>query len=106
VSLTISSLSLEYIRVKITAFKIGAPINPTGDTVQFAFTAVDVNPVSWVSGSWETVTDAGGNNTYFALCLVGPGGTANLTSGTYSIWVKVADNPETPVMNVGNLLVA
>jgi hypothetical protein len=34
---------------------------------------------------------------YIAQCLVGPDGGVTLATGTYTIWVKVTDNPQVPV---------
>lgn len=100
--MNISSLSTEYIKVPVTATVSGVAINPTTDTVQFAFTAADVNPVlaDWKSGTWET---SGG--VYYARCLVGPAGTVTLAAGDYWVWLKVTDNPEVPVRAVGALRV-
>lgn len=99
--ITISSLSTEYVQVPISATAAGTPVNPTSDQVQFAFLATG-NPTTsdWVLGSWETIAP----NTYIAQCLVGPAGGVTLTAGTtYTIWIKVTDNPETPVRQVGLL---
>lgn len=99
---TISALSTEYVQVPVSATTAGVPINPTSDQVQFAFMATG-NPTSgdWHLGSWQTIAPT----TYVAQILVGPGsGGVPLTAGTtYSIWVKVTDNPETPVRQVGLL---
>lgn len=100
--ITMSSLSTEYVQVPISATAAGVPVNPTSDQVQFAFMATgNPSPGDWHLGSWETIAP----NTYIAQCLVGPGsGGVTLTAGTtYSIWVKVTDNPETPVRQVGLL---
>lgn len=101
----VSSLTLEYVKVRVSFTKNNVYTNPTGDVVQFAFPAVGVNPVTWYSGSWETDTDTLGTTIYVARCNVGPSGTVALSAGTYDVWVKVTDNPEVPVVKVGELVV-
>ena len=102
-TVVLSSLSLEYVRVAVTIKRLGVEVDPTTDTVQMAFTAVGVEPVSadWKSASWETV-----DGEYIARCLVGPTGTVTLSDNMYTIWVKVADDPEIPVRPVGRLRVS
>jgi len=101
--------SLQYIRYKVTATVNGNPgYDPTADVVQFGFqptasVAADVAPTTWLTGSWETDTISG-VTAYVARCLVGPGGTfvpATLTN--YWVWLRVEDNPEIPVVQVGEL---
>jgi hypothetical protein len=104
-TITISSLATLMIQVPISARLNGSPnYNPTGDIVQLAFMAGDNKPTTpdWQTGSWAI--DPGPE--YLAQCLVGPTGTVTLAVGTWSIWVKVLDNPETPVLpDVGTLIV-
>lgn len=102
--LRISALSLEYVRVRVSATNAGAAVDPTGDTVVMAFTAEGVAPVSgdWKTASWETDATTT-TDSYYARCLVGPSGTVTLTAGAYDVWVKVTDSPETPVMRAGNV---
>lgn len=79
--------------------------NPTSDVVQFAFTeGYGVTPSVWVTGSWDSTVVQG--SWYNAKCLVGPGagGTA-LAAGTYTVWLKVTDNPEIPVRQTGTLII-
>jgi hypothetical protein len=105
-SVTISHLSTQYVLIPVQASKNGSSYNPTSDTVQFAFapTPTYVPQVSdWVSGSWVTNS----NNIlypYSAQCLVGPGGTA-LGLGTYQIYIKISDSPETPVLVAGQVVI-
>jgi hypothetical protein len=99
-----SVLSLKYVAVPVFAKASGLAVNPTTDTVQMAFPAPDVDPVSgdWKTASWET--DASATPTvYYARCLVGPGGTVALALGTFDIWIKITDSPEIPAERVGNL---
>lgn len=100
-NLTISSLSKEYIRVAVSAKESGTAVDPTSDTVTMAFVTTD-EPVSgdFKTASWET-----DNGKYYARCLVGPGGTITLSDGLYSVWVKVTDSPEVPVLKAGTLMV-
>jgi len=101
--ITLSVLSTEYVRVPVAATVAGAPYDPRGDVVQFAFVADGVNPVS---GDWHTGLWDGGNNPYVAQCLVGPTGGVALAVGVYNMWVKITDNPEIPVRLVGQLMIA
>lgn len=103
--ITQSALSREYVAVAITASAAGAPVNPTADVVEFAFTAVSVQPAStdWKAGSWDGTTPRQPGNAYIAHCLVGPGGTVELPAGQYRMWVRVTDNPEVPVIPFGLL---
>lgn len=100
----IAAASVEYVRVPISATSSGAAVDPTGDTVQMAFLATSTAPASgdWKTASWET--DASTTpDTYYARCLVGSAVT--LTAGTYTVWVKVADSPETVMKRCGLLRV-
>jgi hypothetical protein len=100
-----SQLATMYYLVPVSAVQAGAPLNPAGLTVQFAFmptpTQVPQN-TDWVGGSWDTVT----SNIlypYSAKCLIGPSGTIALGVGTYVVYMKIISNPETPVLIVGQL---
>ena len=99
-ALKISSESLEYVRVPVSATDNGASVDPTDDTVNMAFLASGIEPdvADWQTAEWET-----DNGTYYARCLVGPGGTIELENGKYVVWVKIIDNPEIPVRSVGTL---
>jgi hypothetical protein len=95
----LNHLSTEYILIPVQATKGGASYNPTSDVVQFAFmpTPTQVPQVTdWVSGSWDTSANA--IYPYNAKCLVGPSGTVTLGIGTYTVYVKITDNPEIPVL--------
>ncbi len=100
-----SSLATQYYLVPVSATKLGASYNPTGDTVQFAFLPqVTQVPGSsdWVSGAWETDT-ASLLYPYTAKCLVGPAGTVTLTTGLYVAWLKITDSPEIHILIAGYL---
>lgn len=98
----ISSLSREYVRCPISATEAGVTVNPSVDTVVMAFTLDGAEPAAadWKAATWETA-----GTTYYARCLVGPGGTVVLPDGVYTVWVKVTDNPEVPVLRAGRALV-
>lgn len=100
--IVLSSLTTVYIQVPVTATIDGQPYNPSGDTVQMAFTASGANPVSWNPASW---TSGPGSGSYLAQCLVGPAnGALNLGAGSWTIWVMITDNPEVPVFKAGTLV--
>lgn len=103
--ITQSALSCQYVQAAVSATVSGAPYNPTSDVVQFAFTRAPAapGPSDWVAGSWDGATPRPPGSTYAAQCLVGPGGTITLAAGTYTMWIKITDTPETPVINVGLL---
>ena len=96
-TVTQSALSTQMLQI-LVGVKSPAGYNPTGDTVQMAFTPLtypETSPASWVTGSWATFPGPA----YWAEALVGPanGGTA-LSLGTYQVWLKITDNPEVPVL--------
>lgn len=101
-SQTIASASLQYVRAPVAATVNGAAFNPTVDTVQMAFTSTFREPVlaDFNAGSWETA-----GSTYYARCLVGPGGAVALAAGVWFVWVKITDSPEIPVLPAGTLTV-
>lgn len=101
-AIKISSLSKEFVKVSVRVVKNGVDIDPTADTVEMAFTTgSEPQSGDWKAATWETAEGP----VYFARCLVGPGGTIQLTDGSYKVWVKVADSPEVPVRDVGKLVV-
>lgn len=104
---TISTLSLEFVRVPVQATVNGELVNISGDFVQMAFPVAGVAPVAgdWKGAGWETdptVTP----NVYYARCLVGPSGSITLAAGMYDVWLKITDNPEAPVRKAGQLRVS
>jgi hypothetical protein len=94
--------SLEEVPAYITA---PAGVNPTGDTVQMAFLAVPP-PTQPTSLQWNTAAWQSTSTPYIALCLVGPGGTIQLTAGQWYVWVKITASPEVPVKYAGILQVS
>lgn len=104
-SASINHLSTEYVIVPVQATKAGAPYDPTSDVVQFAFAPTpNYSPQTsdWQTGSWDTASSSI-LYPYNAKCLVGPNGTVTLTQGTYVVYVKITDSPETPVIAAGQL---
>lgn len=97
-----SVLSTEYVLIPVQALVDGLSTDPTIYPVQFAFTAIGVDPdlSDWVNGSWQAGTT---NGLYMAQCLVGPTGTITLTPGLWSIWIQITGNPEVPVLQPGLL---
>lgn len=96
-----SSLSREFVRVPVAATEAGATVDPTSDTVEFAFTASgEPGPADWVVGEWETA-----DSTYFARVLVGPGGTKELADGRWFVWLRITGATEAPVENVGTITI-
>jgi hypothetical protein len=103
----ISRLSLQYLTVPVQAFKSGTAYDPTADVVQFAFVDnVGSVPTSgmWVSGSWISLPNY--SYPWAAQCLVGPGGSTAPSTGTYTVWVQIFDNPEIPVLIAGQMQVS
>lgn len=88
--LDLPTSTVEYVHVTITA-----DADPTGDTVEMAFTAGIPAPADWHQAEWVPDT------TYDARILLGD--TITLTAGTYTVWVRVTDNPEIPVLRAGYL---
>lgn len=101
---SISSLSVEYIKVEVTFTVAGVVTDPTADVVQLAFKAPGTDPVGgdWVTGSWESDVTVASRPIRYARCLVGTGGKV-LAKGDYMVWVKVTDSPEAPAKIAGLL---
>lgn len=102
----ISSLSKEYVRVRVQVKANGVDFDPSADAVRMAFTVNDAAPLSgdWKTGSWENDTSTS-PTTHWARCLVGPGGAVTLAVGLYSVWLEITDAPEIPIRNCGLLRV-
>lgn len=104
---SVSSLTLQYIKVAVGAIDSGASVVITSGTVTMAFTTIGTEPVSgdWKTASWET--DATRNpDRYYARVLVGPSGTVTLADGSYDVWVKVTGvGSEVPIVRAGRLTV-
>jgi hypothetical protein len=105
VAYQMSALSTEYVIVPVSARVDGVLINPTGDAVAFAFKVLGVDPgnTDWLTGSWASTSAL--NNFYQAQVLIGPDGPNTLALGTWVIWLRITDNPEVPVRQVGTLTI-
>ncbi len=102
---TIFVTSLEYVPVPVRALVNGAPYDPTADVVEMAFIPTSqAYPVDsdWNAATWETSGVAAGTE-YLAVCLVGPG-AVELPAGVYSVFVRVTDSPEVPVVKADSCL--
>lgn len=98
--------SREYVQASVRASVQGEPYNPTGDVVEFSFTDVSGRPVTWYPGSWDGTGPIAGSTAYRAQILVGPGSSGpTLTPGKYAVFIRITDNPEQPVIPVGQLAV-
>lgn len=101
-----SAESLENIRYEVRATRLGASYDPSSDVVEFGFTPgtdTTVPPASTVDGAWEVI-GTGANTRYYAVCLVGPGGTT-LTAGEYVVWLRIGDDPQVPYNPVNILTI-
>lgn len=96
--------SLAYVAVPVSARIAGVAYNPTADTVQMAFPPTGTDPTTWYGAVWSTDSTTT-PPTYWALCLVGPGGTVSLDEGDYDAWVQVTDSPEVPQLLSGQLVI-
>jgi hypothetical protein len=102
----INHLSLQYLGIPVKATTLaGAPYNPTALPVAMAFMPQATQSPSspdWQAAIWSAVP----SNVlypYAAYCLIGPGGTITLTTGTYVIYLKITGDPEIPVIYAGQL---
>jgi hypothetical protein len=104
----IYTTSLADVLVEVQAEKNGVPFDPTGLIVETAFvpaaTTVEPAPTDWKTSDWET-DPTGSEPVYFARCLVGPGGVVALSVDKYSVFVRVHDVPEIPVIRSPTLLI-
>lgn len=89
---------VKYIKSEIVVSINGAPYDPTGDQVDWAFVAPgeDRDAASWTAGSWETA-----GTRHWVRILVGA--DVVLARGTYSVYVRITDDPEIPLEHVGRL---
>ncbi|MGW2692340.1 hypothetical protein ACWC3Y_10815 [Streptomyces sp. NPDC001296] len=98
--------SRQYVQALVDVTVAGQPYNPTVDTVEFAFSAVSARPTTWYTGGWDGTQPVPGTNGYTAQVLVGPGSSGpTLAAGKYTVWIRITDTPEQPVINVGQLVV-
>ena len=110
-----SALSREFfiIPVQVTVPALANP-DVTEDVVQFQFVngglparvwpTEDPNPpatTGWQDGEWVT-TETG---QLLAAILVGPGTSLELPRAKYAVWIRVIDNPSSPVEPVDTLTI-
>lgn len=106
----LSIASTEYVRAYVRSTVGGVNADPTLDTVQMGFVAAPPSsspgaaPTTYFDAIWEpNGPDAQGR--WIASCLIGPAGGATLAAGRWWAWLKISDDPETPVLPVGILVV-
>lgn len=102
---TISASSLEHVLAPVSGRRNGAAVDPTADTVVMAFITSPPETAAPASGDWKTASwetnSTPDPDQYEAKCLVGTGGAVALAAGTYYVWVKITDSPETPAKYSG-----
>ncbi|HOY80523.1 MAG TPA: hypothetical protein PLB92_00150 [Rhodoglobus sp.] len=94
----ISSVSVEYVRVKLTA-----DVELNSQTVELAILssqAAEPDDGDWHAATW--LTPEGKSRT--AGVLVGTGGLV-LPNGEYWVWFRLTDNPEKPAKRAGQLII-
>lgn len=93
--ITRNRASLEYLTVLVTA-----DIELNGQPVDIAATDHHDQPGDddWVEATWIGAT----GNTRKAQILVDD---ADLSVGPWSVWVRVTDSPEIPVIRAGTLVI-
>lgn len=112
-TITISTVSTEFVNVEVVYRVAGVPTNPTAAfTPYLAFVAVTnakkrpAPPSSFANAAWKAATWDTANSRYYVKALVGSknGGTS-LAAGTYSVWVGLDGTSEEPVLYVDDLVV-
>lgn len=89
--LVVPSVSLEYLHIPVTGATGAQPVE---------LAVIDAGTEEPAAGDWMPA-DAWDGTT--AKLLIGPGGTLELTDGTYRVWVRVTASPEVPVIRSGLL---
>ena len=99
----ISSLTKEYVKVPARGEVAGGPANLAQYTLKMAFPAEGNEPevTDWVNGDWETWPD----DFYMARVLVGPGSDKALPDGNYDVWINVVTPSEDIKRRVDRLVV-
>ena len=98
-SVSIPRESVEKLKTVITA-----DVDPTGDTVAFAFVQGSTRPSSFTAGTWDG-SYASGQATAVTPTIgtTGSGAGIELAAGEWKAFVKVTDSPEVPVRPCGIL---
>lgn len=114
---TLSRLATEYRRIPVaTRDNAGALDNPTTATAELAFIVEDAEPeeADWVDAQWETsepilIEERGWpqpvSTNYKVRLLIGPDGGHELDVGSFDIWARITDVPETIVRKVGRITI-
>ena len=92
----LSSQATEYVHTTIT---IDGATPASSPPVDFAFLPTCATPdatTQWSPGEWVAGS---------ARILIGPAGLP-LAPATYSVWVRVVDDPEIPVLPAGILTIS
>lgn len=92
--LNLPASTLEYVNADVTA-----DVDPTGDTVEMAFT-ISGDPVTWHTAAWVS-----GASPPRTRLLVGSG-AVELAAGLYTVWLRITDSPEVPVIRAGFLQIS
>lgn len=100
--LTLPAGSLDYVRAAVVLDRDGAAIDPTSPAlaVEMAFPYAGQPAQTWLEAGWES----DGRGGWRARCLVGTGGTAELSAGRYDVWVRVTSSPEVPIRQSADTL--
>jgi hypothetical protein len=72
--------------------------------VAIALTPLRSDPdddTTWRGASWAGSAATARS----AAILIGPGTSHEIDAGKYEVWVKVTDNPETPIVHAGRLTI-
>jgi hypothetical protein len=103
-----SRLSTEYWKVPVSATRAGRALDLTRFPVYIAILPDHVNPAvtDWRAATWEI-----SNGLTYARILVGPqGGAFNFATGIgatrYTVWVRVVETEETPILRAGHMSVS
>lgn len=94
--------STEYLRVPIASTVDGATVDITSDAVEVAVVAsgTALAEADWADGTWETDT-VNSVDTYYARLLITAG---DFTEGWYRVYVRITDDPETPVVEATDMV--
>ena len=86
---------MDPLRTSIQIKRNGVYLDPTGYTVEFAFTTnANLANAVWYAGEWETV-----ENHYWAVF----NNTAVIPKGHWRVWVRIVSAPETPIRAAGEV---
>lgn len=75
-----------YFRVAVTATQGRRVLDATVFACAFGFYPGPTAPTSWIAGHWDAQSEA--------YVLLGPGGDASLTPGTYYVYLRIQNTPE------------